>query len=244
MGRSLPHTARREKCRRVSNALYQPRELCGQGLVLRPWDDGLVREMAAWGAHGFPYHAFDLTYLRDRFRAQLTLRKMQEAGPHLHFVAMEGGRAVARASVNPDDAAGVYLWSVHVPPEFEGNGLCRRMLATIMTWLESEVPGRPFVLTSNSFASHAHRAYAALGFSITETRWHFDVDVARELWKASEEVRQTLTGHTRFVNGRWEVRAHVFSRRPGTPMELLSAPRPVEQHGRDLIGRSGPVRTA
>lgn len=211
----------------MTATVRRPARLSGHGLILRPWDEALAREMAGWGAHGFPYHAFDLTYLRDRFRAQLMLRKMLETSPHLHFVATEDGRAVARASVNPDDPAGVYLWSVHVPPEYEGRGLCRRMLATIMTWLEPQRPGRPFVLTSNSFAGHAHRAYRALGFEITETRWHFDQDVARELWKAPEEVRQTLTGHTRFVNGRWEVRAHVFSRPAGAPMDLSSAALPA-----------------
>ena len=39
----------------------------GLGLELRPWDRGLVEQMARWGAHGFPYSAFDLQFLARRY---------------------------------------------------------------------------------------------------------------------------------------------------------------------------------
>lgn len=198
----------------------RPREIAGYGLVLRPWDDGMVRQMARWGEHGFPYHAFDLGFLRERFRAEMTLRKMRETDPHHHFVACVDGRAVGRVSVNMRDPAGLYLWSVHVPPEYEGQGVCRRMIAALISWLEVEVPGVPFVLTTNTFAEHAHRAYAALGFSVMDTRWQFDQEIAREMWKRPEEAHRSLAGHVRFQNGRWEVRAYVMSRQPGAPMDV------------------------
>ena len=196
-----------------------PPPLRGEGLEIRPWDELLVAQMARWGQHGFPYHAFDLAYLADRRRASAKLSLMREAGRHLHFVACEAGMAVGRASVNLDDPEGLYLWSVHVPPEHEGRGVCRRMLAVIMSWLEGEHPGRGFVLTSNAFASHAHRAYAALGFSLADTRWHFDRELALELWRVPAAQRESVAQHIRFSNGRWEVRSLMFRRRPGAAME-------------------------
>jgi RimJ/RimL family protein N-acetyltransferase len=201
--------------------LSLPGEIKGFGLTLRPWDEDLIRQAAKWGTHGFPYAAFDLAaQLKDRYKAQLYLRRMLETDPHLHFVATVEGRAIGRLSVNVKDASGLYIWSVHVPPEYEGRGVCRRMMACLMTWLEREIPGRQFVLTTNTFATHAHRAYEALGFKRGEERWQFDQEIARELWKAPDRARQALTGHTRFCNGRWEVRAFVMTRQPGTPMAV------------------------
>ncbi len=196
-----------------------PPPITGEGLVLVPWDANLVRQMARWGAHGFPYHAFDLLFLSDRRRAAAKLSLMREAGKHLNFVACEEGVAVGRASVNLHDNEGLYIWSVHVPPEHEGRGVCRRMMAVLMRWLEQEYPGREFVLTSNAFAVHAHRAYAALGFSITDTRWQFDRDVALELWRGPVERRESIAHHVRFANGRWETRSLLFRRRPGASMD-------------------------
>jgi hypothetical protein len=94
------------------------------------------------------------------------------------------------------------------------------MIAALISWLEVEVPGVPFVLTTNTFAEHAHRAYAALGFSVMDTRWQFDQEIAREMWKRPEEAHRSLAGHVRFQNGRWEVRAYVMSRQPGAPMDV------------------------
>lgn len=204
----------------------------GNGLELRPWDATLVRQLAAWGERGFPYHAFDLGYLRDPRRASAALARMREEGPHRHFVACEEGTAVGRVSVNLRDEAGLYLWSVHVPPEHEGRGVCRRMLATLMTWLEEQYPRSDFVLTSNTFATHAHRAYRALGFAVAEARWHFDRDIAEELWRASSTARQELASHIRFHNGRWEVRVFIMRRNRGAAMAVgqsKDAPSPDEE---------------
>jgi RimJ/RimL family protein N-acetyltransferase len=178
--------------------------------------------MARWGERGFPYHAFDLGHLRNPNRARVELQRARENGPHRHFVAVEGGEPVGRVSVNLRDDSGLYLWSVHVPPEHEGRGVARRMLAALMTWLERECPGPDFVLTSNTFAEHAHRAYFALGFRIVESRWHFDREIAQQLWRVSPEAREPVARHTRFQNGRWEVHVHVMMRKPGTPMDLRS----------------------
>lgn len=191
----------------------------GYGLTLRPWDEGLVRQMAAWGERGFPYHAFDLGYLRDPMRAASMLAWARENGPHRHFVACEGETAVGRFSVNLRDELGLYLWSVHVPPEHDGRGVCRRMLAAGMTWLEEKYAGSDFVLTTNTFAAHAHRAYAALGFAVAETRWHYDREIAEMLWRAPPAEREPVAKHIRFQAGRWEVRTHVMRRRRGTPMD-------------------------
>ncbi len=195
-----------------------PAEIPGEGLVLRPWDAGLVRQVAAWGQRGFPYHAFDLGYLRDPARAASMLAWTHDAGPHRHFIAVEDGKAVGRASVNLRDVSGLYIWGVHVAPEHEGRGVCRRMLAALMQWLEAIYPARPFVLSSNSFAEHAHRAYFALGFEIVETRWHFDRELADKLWRVSPAERETIGRHIRFQGGRWEVRTYVLRREPETPM--------------------------
>ncbi len=189
-----------------------PDVIAGDGLELRPWDAGLVGQMAQWGERGFPYHAFDLGHLRDAERARTELRRALEAGPHRHFVACEDGVAVGRVSVNLHDRAGIYLWAVHVPPEHEGRGVCRRMLATLLDWLKVEHPGPDFVLTSNTFAERAHRAYFALGFRIVETRWHYDKALAEELWRVPRPQRRLVEQHLRFQNRRWEVRTHLMAR--------------------------------
>jgi ribosomal protein S18 acetylase RimI-like enzyme len=195
-----------------------PPPLTGRGLVLLPWDPALMAQMAAWGTYGFPYHAFDLVHLRDPAEAQHALERAYEPGPHLHFVAVEDGIAVGRLSVNLRDSAGLYIWSVHVPPEQEGRGVCRRMMAVLMEWLESEYPGSDFVLTTNSFAEHAHRAYYALGFTIAETRWHFDPQLASALWAVPSEERHSVMPHMRFSGGQWQVRTHLMRRPPGARM--------------------------
>ncbi|MBI5946884.1 MAG: GNAT family N-acetyltransferase [Chloroflexi bacterium] len=203
----------------MANASYPP-PIQGHGLVLRPWDEDLVRQMAAWGERGFPYSAFDLGYLKDPQRARTKLAWAREAGPHRHFVACEGPRAVGRLSVNLRDTAGLYLWGVHVPPEHEGRGVCRRMMAAAMGWLEAEYPASDFILTSNAFSERAHHAYLALGFEVTETRWHHESDLAMQLWKVAPAEREALSPFLRFSNGRWEVRTHVMKRKRGAPMAL------------------------
>lgn len=201
----------------MSTATRSAPAIRGDGIELRPWDLDGLRQVAAWGQRGFPYHAFDMGHLRDPKRLDATLAWSRERGPHRHFIAYEGDTAVGRCSVNLRDESGLYIWAVHVPPEHEGRGVCRRMLATLMTWLESEFHG-DFVLTANTFAEHAHRAYFALGFRVTETRWHFDREIAELLWKVPHAEREPLTPHIRFQNGRWEVRVHIMRRRRGTPM--------------------------
>lgn len=206
----------------TASALY-PSVIPGEGLDLRPWDEDLVQQMARWQEYGFPYHAFDLGALRDPVRARNELRRAHQPGPHRHFVAVEGETAVGRVSVNLHDESGLYLWSVHVPPEHQGRGVCRRMLASLMTWLEAQYSGQDFVLTSNSFAERAHHAYFALGFRIVESRWHFDREIAQKLWRVSPQEREPVASHIRFQSGRWEVRTHVMRRPRGTPMETGSS---------------------
>lgn len=197
--------------------------LHGEGLVLRPWDEELVAQLATWGEYGFPYHAFDLGFLRDPARAAAELRERTTPGRHRHYIAVEAGRAVGRCSVNLESEAGLYLWAVHVPPEHQGQGVARRMLAVLMRALEEEFPGRAFVLTANTFATHAHRAYLALGFRIVETRWQTERELADRLWRVTERERAPLAPHIRFHEGRWQVRAYVFRRLPGAPMDLRVA---------------------
>lgn len=200
-------------------ALYPP-PLEGHGLALRPWDADLVEQMGRWGQRGFPYHPFDLGYLRDAANARAALARAHSPGPHRHFVAVEGGAAVGRVSVNLRDAAGLYLWAVHVPPEQAGRGVARRMLATLMEWLELEYPRTAFVLTANTFAAPAHRAYFSLGFTIAETRWHFDREIADELWKVDAARRAPVMDHLRFAGGQWQVRTYLMRREPGTAMRV------------------------
>lgn len=197
----------------------------GHGLVLRLWDEELVDQMAAWTLHGFPYHAFDLDYLRDPDRARAALERMRQPRPHIHLVATERGMAVGRVSVNLEDVAGLYLWSVHVPPEHEGKGVCRRMLATLIPWLEVQHPGRQVVLTSNAFAERAHRAYRALGFQQTGTRWQYDRELAMGLTTCTPEQREEIAPYLRFSAGRWEVRSFVFARPAGLPVSSLDLAR-------------------
>lgn len=192
----------------------------GHGLTLRPWDRALIEQMATWGVRGFPYHPFDLDRLRVRGGIDAELERVTQAGPHRHFVACRDGVPLGRVSANLQDTAGLYLWAVHVPPEHEGKGVCRRMLAALMTALEQEFPDRPFVLNANSFAEHAQRAYAALGFEIKDTRWHFDLELAKELWRISPAERRPIAHHLRFLNGRWEVRTHLMERQSGAPMVI------------------------
>jgi len=191
-----------------------------RGLVLQPWSESLIAQMAHWTERGFPYHPFDLGHLRDPGVARQTLLRVQQPGPHRYFAATESGAAVGRVTVNLRDAAGLYLWAVHVPPEHEGKGVARRMLAGVMEWLEEEVPGVGFVLTANTFAVRAHRTYTALGFRVADTRWHFDREIAERLWNIGREEREALDGHLRFRAGQWQVRTYLMRRSPGAEMLL------------------------
>jgi RimJ/RimL family protein N-acetyltransferase len=202
-----------------------PESIPGEGLELRPWDEDLAEQMGNWRVRGFPYHAFDLPHLQEPAKRAAAVAACREDGPQRHFVAVEGGVAVGRVSVNVRDLAGTYLWAVHVAPEHEGRGVCRRMLAALMTHLEQDPQRTSFVLTTNSFAEHAHRAYRALGFEITETRWHFDREVADALWRVTPKQREPVSRHIRFQNGRWQVRSFIMRRGAGTPMNLASGSR-------------------
>lgn len=192
----------------------------GEGLALRPWDDELAEQMANWGLRGFPFHAFDLGHLKDPAKRASAVYSCRHDTTHRHFVAVEDGQAVGRVSVNTRDLAGCYLWAVHVAPEHEGKAVCRRMLAVLMRHLEEHDPRPSFLLTSNAFNEHAHRAYRALGFQISETRWHYDREIAAQLWRVTPKEREPLQRHLRFQNGRWQVRTHILRREPGAKMEL------------------------
>ncbi len=217
--------------RATSPAPY-PAAIAGDGLELRPWDAGLVAQLAHWGERGFPYHAFDLGHLRNPARARAELTRAREAGPHRHFIACEGDTAVGRVSVNLQDRAGLYLWAVHVPPEHERRGVCRRMLAALLSWLEAEYPGPDFVLTTNTFAERAHHAYFVLGFEIGDTRWHYDRPLAEALWHAPREQRRAIEGHLRLRKGRWEVRTYLMVRPQRRPLP------PTSRHAAPTAGRS------
>lgn len=199
-----------------------PAPLEARGLVLQPWDERLVAQMAEWPERGFPFHPFDLGYLRDPEQAKSALARVRSPGPHRHFVATEDGNAVGRVAVNLSDVAGLYIWAVHVPPDREGQGIARRMLATLMEWLEEAHPGVGFVLTANTFADRAHRTYRSLGFSVSETRWHFDREIADALWTVSRQERDALREHLRFMGGEWQVRTHLMRRPQGAPMDVQS----------------------
>jgi RimJ/RimL family protein N-acetyltransferase len=206
-------------------ATGQP-DISGYGLVLRGWDDDLVALMAEWGERGFPYHAFDLGHLADPFRRSAALARYRDTSQHRHYVACEDGLPVGRVSVNPSDAAGLYLWSVHVPTDHAGRGVCHRMLAALMDAYEVEFPGKAFALSTNTFAANAHRVYEDLGFRTVESRWHFDREIADRLWKVTPQERAPIARHIRFQGGRWEVRVYTMVRQPGTPMVVNPARRP------------------
>jgi RimJ/RimL family protein N-acetyltransferase len=203
----------------VAKAEY-PNEIPGPGLTLRPWDMDLASQMAEWSPRGFPYHAFDLSHLRDPVKQAAAVASCTEEGRHRHFVAVEAETAVGRVSVNLRDPLGTYIWSVHVPPEHERRGVAKRMLATLMTYLEVSNPSASFVLTTNAYAEAAHRVYRALGFVTSETRWHFDREIAEALWRVTPQEREPVNRFIRFQSGRWQVRSHVMRRQPGTPMDL------------------------
>ncbi len=215
-----------------------PSDLSGYGLQLRPWDPALIRQMAQWGERGFPYHMFDLGYLRDPSRASSALSWSREESRHRHFIAVEDGAAVGRASVNLEDDNGLYLWAVHVPPEHEGRGIARRMLATVMIWLESEAPGFDFILTTNSFAERAHRTYFALGFNTIDTRWVNDDVLTKAMWQVAPAQRKQIAAHVRFFDGRWQVRQHLMRRLAGAQMHV----RPVVADMSPAARTTGPLR--
>lgn len=201
--------------RRRTASAY-PAEIPGDGLVLCPWDRDLLRQVANWSERGFPYHAFDMGRLRDPVEAETMLRQTAEMGPHRHFIAVEDGVAVGRLAVNLRDEAGFYIWGVHVPEEHGRRGICRRMVDALVRWLEAQYPAGPaFLLSTNAFAVHAHRAYRAAGFTIAETRWYFDRELAQSLWKVTPELRASIAEHIRFHHGRWEVRVHIMRRQRG-----------------------------
>ena len=208
--------------RDVTSVVETPRQpvIEGHGLVLRGWDDDLLPQLARWGQRGFPYHAFDLGFLNEPAPRSAALLRYRDLTNHRHYVACEDGRPVGRLSVNLNDAEGLFLWSVHVPPEESGRGVARRMLAAVMDSLEPEFPGRRFALVTNTFATPAHRVYEALGFRTVETRWHFDREIADQLWRVPHTDRALIATHIRFSTGRWEVRVYVMHRPSGAPMRL------------------------
>ena len=185
--------------------------------------------MALWGTHEFPYHAFNLDHLRDRKKASAALASVRASTQHRHFVACEDGVAVGRLSLNLKDGAGLYIWAVHVPPEHEGRGIARRMVALLMDSIEAVAPGPDFVLATHTFAGRAHRIYRSLGFAVAETKWTFDTEIARELWKVDADLRAPITEHIRFRNGRWEVRTYIMRRARGSCGHAMDGPIVFEQ---------------
>lgn len=197
----------------------------GLGLDIRPWDEDLVAQMARWGRHEFPYSPFNLDGLADPEAAAARLKAVRESTTHHHYIACEGSSPVGRMAVNGWDSLGLYLWGVHVPPEYEGRGVCRRMLAVVMTHLEGSFPrNADFVLTSHAFAHHAHRAYEALGFRAVETRWARDAALSTELLKLAPPERAPWDKYLRFNGGTWEVRSYLFRRKRGAPMATSHRP--------------------
>ncbi len=192
----------------------------GEGLELRPWDEGLALQMAQWGERGFPYAGFNLGYLKNAVSRAETLAFVHAQDQHRHFVGCREGIAVGRVSVNVEDRAGCYLWAVHVPPEREGQGIARAMLRVVCGWLRETYPEREVLLTTNSFAERAHRTYEAVGFEVVETRWQGDTALSGALLTLTHEERQPIESHIRFRNGRWEVRVDVMKLR-----ELERGPR-------------------
>jgi RimJ/RimL family protein N-acetyltransferase len=197
--------------------------ILGEGLVLQPWDDDLLRAMARWSERGFPYNAFDLGFLRDPARCAEFTAGLRNDARHLHFAAIEAGQPVGRVSVNLEDPEGLYLWGVHVPPEHEGRGVCRRMLTALIDWLAVDQPNKSLVLAANTFAERALRAYGALGFAPAETRWLYDSALAEALSRLPPDRREPVAGHVRFLHGRWEVRTYLM-RRPSGPAANRSRP--------------------
>jgi RimJ/RimL family protein N-acetyltransferase len=189
----------------------------GEGITLRPWDDDLAAQMACWQERGFPFHGFDLSHLRDPAKSHDTVERMRRDRRHRHFVACEGATAVGRVSVNLHDRAGLYIWAVHVPPDHEGRGVCRRMLRALIDWLAVRYPSRDVVLTTNTFAKPAHRAYRAIGFEIVEKRWQYDEAIARALLRGPRDFYVRIAPHVRYTNGRWEVRTLLMRYRTTPP---------------------------
>ena len=182
----------------------------GAGLELRPWDRGLVKQLAAWGEHGFPYGAFDLGYLRDPKEAENALNFAIKGTKHLHFIACEDSLAVGRVSVNLQDPAGLYIWSVHVPPEHTRRRVAYRMLNVLIRWLVEKYPTKEIVLTVNAFAQHAYNLYLSLGFEMRDTLWRFDPKLNEEIKQASSDRRSVLKNRIRFINNRWEVMTYLL----------------------------------
>ena len=196
----------------------EPGTIPGEGLVLQPWNDDILHAMASWGERGFPYNAFDMGFLRDPDRFAEFTASLRNDARHLHFAAIEAGEPVGRVSVNLEDPAGLYLWGVHVPPEHEGRGVCRRMLAALIAWLAVRYPNRGLVLSANTFAERALRLYRALGFAAVETRWLYDRALAEALALVPPNQRGPVSGHVRFHYGRWEVRTYLMRRPSGPPV--------------------------
>ena len=182
----------------------------GEGLELCVWDRQLLEQLASWGERGFPYGAFDLGYLRNRKEAEVALNFVLNGTKHLHFIACEDSVAVGRVSVNLEDPAGLYIWSVHVPPEHARRRVAYRMLTVLIKWLEEKYPNQEIVLTVNAFANHARRLYLSLGFNVRDTLWRFDPKLNEEIYQVSVNRRRVLEDTVRFVNNRWEVMTYLM----------------------------------
>ena len=128
----------------------------------------------------------------------------------MHFVACEDSVAVGRVSVNLEDPAGLYIWSVHVPPEHARRRVAYRMLTVLIKWLEGKYPNQEIVLTVNAFANHARRLYLSLGFTVRDTLWRFDQKLNEEIYQVSESSRHDLGDTVRLKNSRWEVMTYLM----------------------------------
>ncbi len=185
--------------------------IMGHGLQVRLWDGDLLLQMSAWGERGFPFSAFDMGFLKEPARMAEFTGWLGRDNRHLHLAAIEADRAVGRVSVNFRDPAGIYIWGVHVPPEYEGRGVCTRMLQALLGWLDTRDCGE-LVLSVNSFAHGARRIYERLGFAPVETRWQFDPALDADLRRLPPGQHGPVEGHVRFSLGRWEVRTFLMRR--------------------------------
>ena len=201
----MSHEVTREIFRELKD-----RPVKGEGLELCIWDSQLLEQLASWGERGFPYGAFDLGYLRNRKEAEEALNFALNGTKHLHFIACEDSVAAGRVSVNLEDPAGLYIWSVHVPPEHARRRVAYRMLTVLIKWLEGKYPNQEIVLTVNAFANHARRLYLSLGFTVRDTLWRFDSKLNEEIYQVSASSRHDLGDTVRLKNSRWEVMTYLM----------------------------------
>lgn len=80
------------------------------------------------------------------------------------LAAMDGDTPVGMARVVGDGGYVYFICDVIVRPSYQSNGLGRRIIETVLSWLESQVEGNETIMVNLMSAMNKEPFYEKLGF--------------------------------------------------------------------------------